>query len=132
MYKRRVNLRKAYNKRVLNEPSKALPKQEEITKEIVKFIKEKDTNDAAGYGLHNHICTFEIMSNDRPWQKAQCKKWIKNHPVECDEYGPDCDFCEMFNYIALDDEGRLMYATRNFPEELQNYIRSINNENNNS
>jgi hypothetical protein len=38
----------------------------------------------------------------------------------------------MFNYIALDDEGRLMYATRNFPEELRNYIRSINNENNNS
>ena len=95
MYERRVNLRKAYNKRVLNEPSKALPKQEEITKEIKKFAKEKDTYDAAGYGLHEHMCTFELISNDKPWQKAQCKKWIKNHPVECDEWGPDCDFCEM-------------------------------------
>lgn len=118
MYKRRVNLREAYNKRLLYESSKVLPKQEEITKEIVKFTEEKDTHDVIGYGLHNHICTFEIMSNDRPWQKAQCKKWIKNHPIKYDEWGPDCDFCEMFNYIALDDEGRLMYATRNFPEKL--------------
>ena len=83
-------------------------------KYIKKFAKGKDTHDAAGYGLHEHVCTFELISNDKPWQKAQCKKWIKNHPVECDEYGPDCDFCEMLNYIALDDEGTMVFDTPGF------------------
>ena len=40
-----------------------------------------------------------------------------NYPKEYIE-DDKCEFCPMLNYLALDDEGRIMYITRTFPDEI--------------
>ena len=129
MFKRWYGERKALsiNK---NESSlidiETLKKQEEATKKLDLIYNEIDNQDIiGGIGLHEHICLFKMLNNDKTKQQSLCKKWKKNHPIQFpnkkeDSYftWEDCDFCSMFCYIALDDEGKLMYASRTFPEDL--------------
>ena len=133
MYKRRVQLNKIYS---LSKRTKVLVAQEQATKEIKNFCYNIDFNNTAleGNGDHAHVCTFKMLSNDRGWQKAQCKKWLKKHPIiskniiDSSDY---CDYCAMFNYVALDDEGKVMYVSRTFPQEIYEWEKKYY-ENNNS
>lgn len=131
MYKRKVALRKIYYP---NKKTNTLIAQEKATKDIINFSNNRDTEECYGNGCHYHICTFEMISNDRRWQKAQCKKWLKKHPIisrniiDSSDY---CDHCAMFNYVALDDEGKVMYVSRTFPQEIYEWEKKYY-ENNNS
>lgn len=95
--------------------------QEEITKNIATYIAKQNENYGAaaiGKNKHYHLCTFWMTTKN--WIE-QCEKWRASHPVRfLDSFAPlpdsiyeYCDFCPMMNYVALDDEGKLMYAIRN-------------------
>lgn len=103
-----------------------LQKQEEATAKLNLIYREIDDQEVlGGNGLHEHICTFEMLSNDKTLQARQCREWLKKHPVEgldSDSWAEPCDFCAMMNYIAQDDEGKIMYVSRRFPEELKKYF----------
>lgn len=102
------------NKEVLNA-------QEEATKKLDLIYQEIDNQEIlGGNGLHEHLCTFQMLSNDKTLQAKQCREWRATHPIKLSEdYKPECvedycDYCPMFNYIALDDEGKIMYVSRTF------------------
>lgn len=124
MHKQKERWRSKYKAEKLN-PNfpldiEVLKNQEEATKKLNLIYKEIDTEELGGSGLHYHLCTFKMLSNDKPLQQAQCRKWLMAHPIEYPEgdfWGP-CDFCAMMNYIAQDDEGKIMYVSRTFPEDL--------------
>ena len=104
-----------------------LKKQEEATAKLKLIYREIDTQELGGNGLHEHICTFEMLSNDKTHQARECREWLKKHPINYpyeDDYWDwePCDFCAMMNYIAQDDEGKIMYVSRTFPEELKNFF----------
>lgn len=110
-----------------------LKKQENATEKLKLIYKEIDTKELSGAGLHAHICTFEMLSNDKMKQRCECKKWLKQHPIEYptnDDFWEPCDFCEMMNYVALDDEGKIMYVSRATPEELINWTKRFKEANN--
>ena len=103
---------------------KILKKQEEATEKLDLIYKEIDNQEVlGGNGLHEHICTFKMLSNDKTKQARQCKEWLKKHPVEYpnDDFliWTPCDFCAMMNYVAQDDEGKIMYVSRTFPKSLK-------------
>lgn len=78
------------------------------------------------YWDHAHCCTFEMLCyGDLKEAERQCARWRAQHPIRFPKKWPQphdisdyCDFCEMHNYIALDNEGRIMYVKRNTPNEL--------------
>lgn len=94
---------------------KTLQIQEDWAIKVRKFAIQEPI-EAAGNGLHYHKCLFCMLSNDKPKQYNQCREWRKNHNITADfnkmEWSDACEECEMFCYIALDDEGKLMYTTR--------------------
>lgn len=108
-----------------------LEQQEQFTKEIKTAIQAKELNneEVIGTNQHRHICTFEITSNDR-WEKSVlCQNWRAKHPIKFpnvpfyqEDFSPSlpdyCDFCPMMNFVALDEEGKIMYSVRNFPEDI--------------
>ena len=97
-----------------------LSKQNEFEKQARNLYKENTVMNSN----HYHICTFSIYSNDKAWQRCQCKKWRMQHPIELPiDFEPECvedycDYCPMLNYMTVDEEGKVMYIQRNFPEEL--------------
>lgn len=124
MYKRETRWRSKYKAKKLNSnfplDMKVLKNQEEATAKLNLIYKEIDTPELSGGGLHYHLCTFNMLSNDKSKQQYECRKWLKNHPIEYPEgdFWSPCDFCAMMNYVALDDEGKIMYVSRTFPEEI--------------
>ena len=103
-----------------------LKKQEEATAKLKLIYREIDTQELSGNGLHEHICTFKMLSNDKTRQARECREWLKKHPIDYptyQEFWSPCDFCAMMNYIAQDDEGKIMYVSRTFPEELKNFFK---------
>ena len=106
-----------------------LEKQEQLTRNIRDSIRQLVDNyriNTNTYWDHQHVCTFELLGKDTYKRKKECKKYLKNHPIVIPtnypkEYNIEddkCEFCPMLNYIALDDEGRIMYITRTFPDEI--------------
>ena len=98
-----------------------LEAQEEATKKLQLISREVDNQEKlGGNGLHEHLCTFKMLSNDKSLQQAECRKWLAAHPIEYPEgnFWSPCDFCAMMNYVAQDDEGKIMYVSRTFPEDL--------------
>ena len=91
-----------------------LKKQEEATEKLNLIYKEiDDPKVLGGCGLHEHICTFEMLSNDKTRQARECREWLKAHPIEYptdDDFWEPCDFCAMMNYVAQDDEGKIMFG----------------------
>lgn len=132
MYKREKRWRTKYKAAALN-PNfpidlETLKKQEEATKKLELIYREIDTEEVGGNGVHDHICTFKMLSNNKTLQARECREWLKKHPIEYPDddsliWAP-CDFCAMMNYIAQDDEGKIMYVSRNFPEELKKYFEN--------
>lgn len=109
-----------------------LKAQEEATRKLKLIYQEVDNQEKlGGNGLHEHLCTFKMLSNDKSLQQAQCKKWLAAHPIEYpenNEFLDACDLCPMMNYIALDDEGKIMYVSRTFPEEILAWERKRDNK----
>ena len=114
------------NKEILNA-------QEEATKKLKLIYQEIDNQEKlGGNGLHEHICTFKMISNDKSLQQSKCKKWLASHPIEYqndDDFWSPCDFCAMMNYIARDDEGKIMYVSRNFPEDYIKWLKQYKERN---
>jgi hypothetical protein len=102
-----------------------LKNQEEATAKLNLIYREIDDQEVlGGNGLHDHICTFKMLSNDKTRQARQCREWLKKHPIEYPDNNDfliwePCDFCAMMNYVAQDDEGKIMYVSRTFPEPLK-------------
>lgn len=109
-----------------------LKAQEEATKKLKLIYQEIDNQEKlGGNGLHEHLYTFKMLSNDKSRQQHECKEWLKKHPIEYpknNEFLDACDLCPMMNYIALDDEGKIMYVSRTFPEEILAWERKRNNK----
>ena len=105
LYKRKISL-------------EILGAQEGLTKEIAQFCDEREQANpmTEGYGRHYHLCTYEMVSNDGRWQDAMCIKWREKHGMMGKNKYDCCDYCTMMNYVALDDEGKIMYVTRNIPD----------------
>ena len=103
-----------------------LKKQEEATAKLDLIYREIDNQDLGGNGLHDHICTFQMLSNDKAKQAHECREWLKKHPIEYPNSDfliwEPCDFCAMMNYVTQDDEGKIMYVSRTFPEQLKEYF----------
>ena len=129
MYKEKERWRSKYKAAELdpNYPidPEILKKQEEATAKLNLIYREIDNQELGGNGLHEHICTFKMLSNDKTLQARECKEWLKKHPIDYptyQEFWSPCDFCAMMNYIAQDDEGKIMYVSRTFPEQLKKYF----------
>lgn len=132
MYKRKQRWR-SINRAAELDPNypidpEVLKNQEEATAKLNLIYKEIDDQKVlGGNGLHEHICTFEMLSNDKTRQAKECREWLKKHPIEYPDFGSywsPCDFCAMRNYVAQDDEGKIMYVSRTFPEELKKYFNN--------
>lgn len=137
MYKRDKRWRSKYKAAKLkpNYPIdlEILKKQEEATAKLELIYRAIDTQEISGNGAHEHICTFEMLSNDKTRQARECKEWLKKHPIEYptdDDFWEPCDFCAMMNYVAQDDEGKIMYVSRAFPEERINWTKRFKETNN--
>lgn len=105
-----------------------LKKQEEATARLELIYHAIDTRELSGFGCHAHICTFKMLSNDKSLQQSECRKWLAAHSIkypEGDFWGP-CDFCAMMNYVAQDDEGKIIYVSRTFPEDLLKWEKNKN------
>ena len=90
--------------------------QEDWTNKVRKFAWQ-EPQEAGGNGIHYHKCLFCMLSNDKAKQYKQCREWRKKHNITAKfdggmEWSDACDECEMMCYVALDDEGKLMYTTR--------------------
>ena len=128
MYKEKERWRSKYKAAELdpNYPinQEILRKQEEATAKLDLIYREIDDQEVlGGNGLHEHICTFKMLSNDKTRQARECREWLKKHPIDYPNIDflvwEPCDFCAMMNYIAQDDEGKIMYVSRTFPEPLK-------------
>lgn len=135
MYKREKRWRSKYKaKRIKSNfpiDINVLKNQEEVTEKLNLIYREIDTEELSGRGLHYHLCTFKMLNNDKSKQQHECKEWLKKHPIEYpenNEFLDACDLCPMMNYIALDDEGKIMYVSRTFPKEILAWERKRNNK----
>lgn len=135
MYKKKERWRSKYKAKELNPnfplDMKVLKDQEEATEKLNLIYREIDTEELGGGGLHYHLCTFKMLSNDKSKQRHECKEWLKKHPIEYpenNEFLDACDLCPMMNYIALDDEGKIMYVSRTFPKEILEWERKRDNK----
>lgn len=118
---------KAYNM-CLKENLEETKLQEAFTKKIENFIqKEMDNHYEKNPDgphltnmIHSHICAFKLLSNDKKWCAAQCKKEQKKLPKSpFDDY---CDICPKMTYIAFDNHLNVMFASRTFTEETLKYF----------
>ena len=107
--------------------------EQTMTREIAAAIKDIEARYNTPLCNHRHMCTFEMLSGKFDTEK-RCRQWRKKHPIKFPDKWPPvedvedyCDFCEMMNYVALDNEGRIMYVKRNDVEQLLNYFNSREN-----
>jgi hypothetical protein len=123
MYKRWVNDRRAYNLTVKKDPIET-GIQNAFTKVIHNHTKETqdeyyaanpDTDKHLTF-THAHICAFKLLSNDKSWCAAQCKKEQKKLPTPpFDDY---CDICPKMTLITFDNDLNVIFAERTFTEDV--------------
>lgn len=103
--------------------------QEELARVINAAIRECEINYPVECNNHRHLCTFTMLGQSSREARKSCRCWLEQHPIKF----PDnwviptdikdyCDFCEMMNYVCLDDEGRIIYTLRTDPESLRHYF----------
>lgn len=123
MHKRWINHGKAYNLTVKKDPIET-DYQWAFTRGIQNYIKETQdkyyaANPDTDKHLHNghiHKCAYEIVSNDKSWCAAQCRKEQKKLPTPpFDDY---CDICPKMTYIAFDNDLNVVFAERTFTEDV--------------
>lgn len=127
MHKRWINGGKAYNLTVKKDPVET-DYQWAFTRGIQNYIKETQENyykvnpntDKHLTFTHAHICAFKLLSNDKSWCAAQCKKEQKRLPTPpFDDY---CDICPKMTYIAFDNDLNIIFAERTFTEDILKWV----------
>lgn len=123
-----INEAKAYNLTVKPDPTET-NYQQAFTREIQDYIKEAqdkyyntypDTNKQLSF-THAHICAFKLLSNDKRWCAAQCKKEQKKLPTPpFDDY---CDICPKMTYISFDNDLNIIFAERTFTEDVIKWMK---------
>ena len=118
-----INKAKAYNLNVKQDPIET-NYQQAFTRKIQDFIKEiqenyykinPDTDKQLSF-THAHICAFKLLSNDKSWCAAQCRKEQKKLPTSpFDDY---CDICPKMTYISFDNDLNVIFAERTFTEDI--------------
>ena len=103
--------------------------QEELTNVIDAAIKNCEEEYPVECNNHRHLCTFTMLGQSPRKAKKSCKCWREQHPIKFPNNWPKptdindyCDFCEMMNYVCLDDEGRIIYTRRAHPDKLRFYF----------
>ena len=101
----------------------------EIQKELHEDIKETFNKwldrhpNHGGFWNHQHLCTFDMLPG-RKYKKQKCREWCRKHPeLKTLPRYDRCDACEMFNYVAIDDEGRIVMIIHPNKEECQEHIQ---------
>lgn len=91
-----------------------LEKQEELAQAAVNLVHDwYNKNWEVGFPAHEHKCTFQLLEKNRRIARKWCKKWLENHPYlneiykKDTEFGLPCDYCEMMNFICVNNEGRI-------------------------
>lgn len=135
MHKRWRNHGKAYNL-TINHNTVETEHQDAFTKMIHCHIRETEDKYYSAHsntdkhltGGHIHKCAFEIISSDKAWCAAQCRKECKKltlPPIDCIDY---CDICPKMTYIALDSNSNIIYAERTFTEDITKCLLERNQE----
>lgn len=115
----------------------------ELQKELHENIKEtfreweKCHPDYGGFWNHQHLCTFDMLPG-RKYKKQKCREWCRKHPeLKTLPRYDRCDACEMFNYVAVDDEGCIIMTQHPNAAECKKYYElekhwreTLKNENN--
>lgn len=111
-----------------------LKQQEALAAELCPIIDrlENKYHKQDEFWNHAHRCTFEMLCHgDINEAERQCARWRSKHPIRFpkDWHKPQdisdyCDFCEMMNYVSLDDESRIIYVERNDVKKLLRYFNS--------
>lgn len=125
MYKRRKNLSKA-RQFVGNDPIET-DYQWAFTRGIQSYIQDTEqkyytehllTERHLTSGVHQHICAYTLLSRDKSWCAAQCRKECKKLPSRPQEWMDYCDICPKMTYIAFDNDLNVIYASRTFTEDI--------------
>ena len=123
MYKRWINQGKAYNMAVKKDFVET-ELQVNFTKDIQNYIKETqdkyyaanpDTDKHLTF-THAHVCAFKLLSNDKSWCAAQCRKEQKKLPAP--PFNDYCDICPKMTLVIFDNDLNIIYASRTFTEEI--------------
>ena len=123
MHKRWINQGKAYNLTVKKDPIET-DVQNAFTRVIHSHIKEtQDKYYAANPDTdkhliftHAHVCAFKLLSNDKSWCAAQCRKEQKKLPTP--PFEDYCDICPKMTYVAFDNDLNIVFAERTFTEDV--------------
>jgi hypothetical protein len=68
--------------------------------------------------VHQHTCAFTLLSNDKSWCAAQCRKEKKKLPPPPEEWMEPCDYCPKMTLITFDNDLNIIYASRTFTEDI--------------
>ena len=118
-----MNEAKAYNLNLKRDPIET-DYQQAFTRKIQDYIKEVQENyykvnpdtDKQLHFTHTHICAFKLLSNDKSWCAAQCRKEQKKLPTPpFDDY---CDICPKMTYVSFDNDLNVIFAERTFTEDI--------------
>ena len=122
-----INEAKAYNLNVKRDPIET-DYQQAFTRKIQDYIEEvqenyykvnPDTDKQLSF-THAHICAFKLLSNDKSWCAAQCKKEQKKLPTQpFDDY---CDICPKMTFITFDNDLNVIFAERTFTEDVLEWV----------
>ena len=123
-----INKTKAYNLNVKRDPIET-GLQQSFTRDIQSYILERQETfypnnkewSLTGY-THLHKCAFQLMSNDKKWCAAQCKKERAKLPTPTYEYANYCDICPKMTYVAFDNELNVIFANRTFTEDYNRQV----------
>lgn len=123
-----INEAKAYNLNVKRDPIET-DYQQAFTRKIQDYIEEvqenyykvnPDTDKQLSF-THAHICAFKLLSNDKSWCAAQCKKEQKKLPTPpFDDY---CDICPKMTYVSFDNDLNVIFAERTFTEDILKWVK---------
>lgn len=73
--------------------------------------------------VHQHTCAFTLLSNDKSWCAAQCRKEKKKLPPPPEEWMDPCDYCPKMTLITFDNDLNVIYASRTFTEDVIEWAR---------
>ena len=95
-----------------------------INETFQKYYKEHPlTKQHLTSQVHQHICAFEFLSNDKSWCAAQCRKEKKKLPPPPVEWMDSCDYCPKMTFIAFDNDLNVIFASRTFTEDMIEWAR---------
>ena len=100
-----------------------------IEEEQEKYYSAHPDTDKHLHNGHIHKCAYEIVSNDKVWCAAQCRKECKKltlPPIDMIDY---CDICPKMTYIAFDNDSNIIFAERTFTEDIIKCLLERNQEN---